>query len=199
MKNFFLLPASLASLILLQTAASSPAVYILMPSNPALAAVSAALNTLGYSHAEFDGTKGGGIGGPGVDLDPATFAVLEPGTAYMNISRDNPEARFILPASTAIDPGFWMGLFSKGRRRPDVDLRSENADSIRAFFAERERERERVGESTGTGTGSGAAQLLELDAFAPGSDAQAQTWVALCDFLGLGYSVVERLKLWHFP
>lgn len=28
---------------------------------------------------------------------------------------------------------------------------------------------------------------------------QAEKWVALCDFLGLGYSTVERLKLWEFP
>lgn len=28
---------------------------------------------------------------------------------------------------------------------------------------------------------------------------QAENWVALCDFLGLGYSTVERLKLWQFP
>lgn len=28
---------------------------------------------------------------------------------------------------------------------------------------------------------------------------QAEKWVALCEFLGLGYSTVERLKLWEFP
>lgn len=34
---------------------------------------------------------------------------------------------------------------------------------------------------------------------AQGLGTQAENWVALCDFLGLGYSTVERLKLWQFP
>ncbi|KAI1124488.1 hypothetical protein F5Y10DRAFT_30045 [Nemania abortiva] len=189
MKASFLIPASLASLVLAQVqaaAASPPSVYILMPSNPALSAVSSALNTLGYRYSEATGRSGAEFG-----LDPSTFAVLEPGTAtYKNISRDNPEARFILPAVKADDGSRrWLGMFSQDRRRVwDRDARSDSADAIRAFFAEMEQ-----------GAGDGASQLLELDVFAHGSHDQAQSWVALCDFLGLGYSVVERLKLWHFP
>lgn len=41
-----------------------------------------------------------------------------------------------------------------------------------------------------------ASSLLVLDVH---SRDEAQTWVVLCDFLGLGYSVVERLRLWRFP
>ncbi|KAI1422223.1 hypothetical protein F5Y12DRAFT_644959 [Xylaria sp. FL1777] len=178
MKAFFCFPVSLASLVLAQ--AASPAVYILMPSNPALTVMSSALNTLGYSYSESTASNGVDLG-----LDPSTYAILQLGTAYQNISRDNPEARFILP-SFAADSHSWLGLFSP-EQRVGKDLLSDDADSIRAFFADRE------------GAGRGASQLLELDISAYDSHIQAQTWVTLCDFLGLGYSVVERLKLWRFP
>ncbi|RWA04696.1 hypothetical protein EKO27_g10408 [Xylaria grammica] len=178
MKAFFQLPAALAGLVLAQ--ASSPAVYILMPSNPALTAMSSALNTLGYSYSE--STAAGGVD---LGLDPSTYTILEPGAAYKNISQNNPGARFILPTFTA-DSYSWLGVFSQGQR-VGKDLRSDDTDSIRAFFASME------------DAGTGASQLLELDVFSHESHAQAQTWVTLCDFLGLGYSVVERLKLWRFP
>ncbi|KAI1749718.1 hypothetical protein F4782DRAFT_292597 [Xylaria castorea] len=190
MKAFFLLPASLASLVLAQaTSPPPPSVYILMPSNPALTAVSSALNTLGYSYSEATASSDFG-------LDPgSTYAVLEPGTvSYQNISRDNPSARFILPATKAAaaadgSSNSWVGAFFHGQRQLADSLGSDGADSIRAFFAEMD----------DAASGRDASQLLELDVFAHGSHAQAQTWVALCDFLGLGYSVVERLKLWRFP
>ncbi|KAI0456719.1 hypothetical protein F5B21DRAFT_466514 [Xylaria acuta] len=191
MKAFFLLPASLASLVLARANASPappPSVYILMPSNPALTAVSSALNTLGYSYAESTVSSSSSSSGA-LGLDPSTYAVLEAGTvSYQNISRDNPSARFILPATKAADGSLssWLGAFFQERQVAE-DLRSDSADSIRAFFAEMEE------------AGLGASQLLELDVFAHGSHDQAQTWVALCDFLGLGYSVVERLRLWRFP
>ncbi len=179
MKAFFYFPASLASLGLAQ--AASPAVYILMPSNPALTAVSSALDTLGYRYSESTSSNG-------IDLstDPSTYAILQPGTAYKNISRENPEARFILPNFAADDSHSWLGLFSQ-EQRMGKDLRSNDADSIRAFFADTEDARR------------GTSQLLELDVSNHDSHAQAQAWVTLCDFLGLGYSVVERLKLWRFP
>ncbi|KAI0859244.1 hypothetical protein F4860DRAFT_483621 [Xylaria cubensis] len=185
MKAFFLLPASLASLVVARaTSPPPPSVYILMPSNPpALTAVSSALNTLGYSY--YESTRSSSDLG----LDPSTYAVLEPGTvSYQNISRDNPSARFILLATTKAADGSssWLGALFPERRLAG-NSRPDSTDSIRAFFAEME------------DAGRGASQLLELDVFAHGSHAQAQTWVALCDFLGLGYSVVERLKLWHFP
>ncbi|RCI16433.1 hypothetical protein L249_2299 [Ophiocordyceps polyrhachis-furcata BCC 54312] len=42
-------------------------------------------------------------------------------------------------------------------------------------------------------------QLLELFVGTTVPAEQAENWVTLCRFLGLGYSVVERLKLWYFP
>ncbi|OTB06131.1 hypothetical protein M426DRAFT_21247 [Hypoxylon sp. CI-4A] len=41
--------------------------------------------------------------------------------------------------------------------------------------------------------------FLELDALAVEQAVQAENWVSLCSFLGMGYSTVERLGLWHFP
>ncbi|KAI1366540.1 hypothetical protein F5Y08DRAFT_337534 [Xylaria arbuscula] len=177
MKAIFGLPISLASLVLAQ--AASPAVYVLMPSDPAMTAMSSALNTLGYSYSE----STVGINDVDLGLDPRAYAILSQGSAYQNISRDNPEARFILPRLAA-DSQSWMSLFSQ-EREAGKNVRSDDVDSIRAFFADME--------------GAGASQLLELDLFAHDSHTQAQTWVTLCDFLGLGYSVVERLKLWRFP
>ncbi|KAI0851613.1 hypothetical protein F5Y00DRAFT_230254 [Daldinia vernicosa] len=42
-------------------------------------------------------------------------------------------------------------------------------------------------------------KFLELDVLALKASSQAENWVQLCDFLGMGYSVVERLGLWQFP
>ncbi|KAI0868452.1 hypothetical protein GGS24DRAFT_506774 [Hypoxylon argillaceum] len=185
MKAFFLIPASLASLVLAY-AASPPSVYILMPSDPALTALSSALNTLGYRHSASIGSSGA----PDLGLDPRTFAVLEPGAAYRNISRDNPGTRFILPAgaAAAADDAYysWLRVFSQGRQGRAKDGPSDSA-AVRAFSAEMEKE---------DAGGRGASWFLELDVFARD---QAQIWVELCDFLGLGYSVVERLRLWRFP
>ncbi|KAI1308837.1 hypothetical protein F5Y03DRAFT_83586 [Xylaria venustula] len=178
MKAFFCIPASLASLVLAQ--AASPAVYILMPSDLASTAVSSALNTLGYSYSESATSDGV----PGLDLDHTAYTILQPGTAYRNISRDNPAARFILP-NVAAGSDSWLGLFSQ-EQQGHKGVQSD-ADSIRTFFADME------------DAGRGASQFLELDISAHDSHAQAQTWVTLCDFLGLGYSVVERLRLWRFP
>lgn len=179
MKGIFGLPVSLASLVLAQ--AASAAVYVLMPSDPAMTAMSSALNTLGYSYSE----SITGANGVDLSLDPRAYAILSRGLTYQNISRDNPEARFILPSFTA-DSQSWLSLLSQDQR-VGKDVQSDDVESVRAFFAD-------MGD-----TGRGASQLLELDIFAQDSHTQAQNWVTLCDFLGLGYSVVERLKLWRFP
>jgi hypothetical protein len=46
-----------------------------------------------------------------------------------------------------------------------------------------------------------SSRLLVLEVLPADSNpyAQTETWVTLCEFLGLGYSTVERLKLWRFP
>ncbi|KAH8884355.1 hypothetical protein GQ53DRAFT_399448 [Thozetella sp. PMI_491] len=42
-------------------------------------------------------------------------------------------------------------------------------------------------------------RFIELNLHAREHAFQGETWVALCEFLGLGYSVVERLQLRQFP
>jgi hypothetical protein len=106
-----------------------------MPSTPALTAVSSALNTLGYTYSESLASSGSSTStsSTGLGLDPSTYAVLAPGTAYRNISRTNPEARFILPASSDSPPKSWLGTYFQERvPREDAD-----ADSDRAFFLPR--------------------------------------------------------------
>ncbi|KAI1816669.1 hypothetical protein GGS20DRAFT_170726 [Poronia punctata] len=141
MKSFYLIPLTLASLVL-STTTSPPSIYILTPSPSALRSISSALDTLGYYSSSSSSSS-----------SDNSYTVLTTNN-MKNISRENPEARFILP-------------------------QSDKDDYPEEFFSD-----------------MGHHQLLVLDV---GSDARAHTWVTLCEFLGLGYSVVERLKLWRFP
>ncbi|TGJ87942.1 hypothetical protein E0Z10_g838 [Xylaria hypoxylon] len=62
--------------------------------------------------------------------------MLELGTTYKNISRQNHGARFILLTFTA-DSHSSLVVFSQ-EQRVEKDLRSDNTDSIHAFFADME-------------------------------------------------------------
>ncbi|POS69490.1 hypothetical protein DHEL01_v212117 [Diaporthe helianthi] len=55
--------------------------------------------------------------------------------------------------------------------------------------------RRRMGNSPDSG---GELLKLSIDS-SEAHGLQAEKWVELCSFLGLGYSTVERLKLWQFP
>ncbi|KAI1342170.1 hypothetical protein F5Y15DRAFT_333638 [Xylariaceae sp. FL0016] len=182
MKTSLLLPASMAALtttVLGYASAASPSIYVLMPSRPAATAVTDVLHTLGYSRSESPSLDG--LAHPRAD----TYAVLAPGTEYMNISRTDPGAKFILPVEPASHARSGSWLLSSPKPDPaGRDADGEYADAVRGFFAANDVSRQ---------------QLLELDVRAPRPDMQAQTWENLCDFLGLGYSVVERFKLWRFP
>lgn len=180
MKLPFILPALLAGPVLSQ--AIPPSVYILMPNNPTLMALSSALSILGYGQSELEVSAGSNTALE-ADQKPLTYTILPPGSAYKNISRADPSAKFILPI-TRSRASTWYGFF---QTQIGQELESdEYTDSIRAFFADKT-------------LSDGKPRLFELDVFPPESHAQAETWVALCDFLGLGYSIVERLKLWRFP
>jgi hypothetical protein len=180
MKLLFIFPAILVGPILAQ--AIPPSVYVLMPNDPTVTALSSALKTLGYSHSELDVSVNSNAALE-VDQKPLTYTILPPGAAYKNIARADPNARFILPM-TRSTVSSWFGFL---QTQIGQEFQSdEYIDSIRAFFANET-------------FSNGKARLLELDVFPPESHAQAETWVALCDFVGLGYSIVERLKLWRFP
>ncbi|KAI0015954.1 hypothetical protein F4780DRAFT_783662 [Xylariomycetidae sp. FL0641] len=177
MKSVLLLPLSLASLAVAQAQLSRPSIYVLLPSEEPTSAVTEALDILGYSH-----STGGAIADyPTLDTD--TYTILSQGAEYQNISRLHPEAKFILPTSSRPKAQSRFSYFFQTKPTTQQPVSREYQTSVRDFF-----------EQT-----AGSPQLLELDVDAPRSDLQAQTWVTLCEFLGLGYSMVERMKLWQFP
>ncbi|KAI0470960.1 hypothetical protein GGR56DRAFT_678242 [Xylariaceae sp. FL0804] len=222
MKAFFALPASLAGFVLTQAAtaaaaaaaAAPPSIYVFAtPSQPAAAAVTDALHVLGYSRADAPhlAAASASAGWKREDRDLAglpgrrgdsTYAILSPaGTEYMNISRLDAGAKFILPTRAGAgaascqrgrdERAHTRSWFGAGAGRPEPtsyssSLSSDDADAedaVRGFFA----------------TADVSQQLLELDIGTPRPDMRALTWESLCEFLGLGYSVVERLKLWRLP
>ncbi|KAI0598882.1 hypothetical protein F4775DRAFT_163636 [Biscogniauxia sp. FL1348] len=186
MKSILSIPLTLASLVLAQAASVRPSIYVLMPNQASTSAVADALSTLGYSRTEDAPLY---FGDHAARSDPNAYTVLSAGNEYMNISQRNPEAKFILPvgrgSSSRAQQQPWplKTMFRDGRPAVTAAAADEYAESVRDFFSRADASR----------------QLLELDVHAPKSAMQAQTWVTLCDFLGLGYSVVERLKLWRFP
>ncbi|KAI1109362.1 hypothetical protein F5Y14DRAFT_432769 [Nemania sp. NC0429] len=191
MKLLFSLQAFFAGLVLAQTI--PPSVYVLMPNNPTLRALSSALHILGFSGSELDvslsasSSSSGGSAAPDIGQKQSlTYTILPPGTTYQNISRADPSARFILPITRSTASSSWFGGFFQSPLLGHESQSDEDTDSIRAFFADK-------------AFSDGKPRLFELDVFPTESHAQAETWVALCDFLGLGYSIVERLKLWRFP
>ncbi|KAI1637528.1 hypothetical protein F4809DRAFT_315070 [Biscogniauxia mediterranea] len=186
MKSVLSISLTLAGLVLAQAASAPPSIYVLMPNQASTSAVADALSTLGYSRTEDAPLY---FGDHATRSDPNTYTVLSAGNEYMNISQLNPEAKFILPVgrgSFRVQQQPWplKTMFRDGRPAVAAAASDEYAESVRDFFSSR---------------AEASRQLLELDVHAPKSAMQAQTWVTLCDFLGLGYSVVERLKLWRFP
>ncbi|KAI8959095.1 hypothetical protein F5Y11DRAFT_334126 [Daldinia sp. FL1419] len=148
-----------SSIFASNTTTVSPSIYILSTSPPATMALGKALDTLGYSRLDLGSDV----------LDHAalsnTYAEVTSNMQLAEITRSQPDAKFILPRG---------------------NLRIGEEDyvlSARDFFSEQKR----------------SSKFLELDVLALKTSSQAENWVQLCDFLGMGYSVVERLGLWHFP
>ncbi|PHH76641.1 hypothetical protein CDD80_1355 [Ophiocordyceps camponoti-rufipedis] len=101
----------------------------------------------------------------------SVYSVITPDDA--NTYRYVTHARFILPSDSRLRGGADAGFYD------DVGEGPMAVDELRNLFDER--------------------QLLELDVGRRASAEQAENWVRLCRFLGLGYSTVERMKLWYFP
>ncbi|KAI1480197.1 hypothetical protein K445DRAFT_319892 [Daldinia sp. EC12] len=148
-----------SSIFASNTTTVSPSIYILGTSPPATAALSKALDTLGYNRLDLESDI----------LDQTalsnTYVEVTSNMQLAEITRSQPDAKFILPRSN--------------RRIGEEDY----VLSARNFFSKEKRSR----------------KYLELDVLAAKKSSQADNWVQLCDFLGMGYSVVERLDLWHFP
>ncbi|RDA92224.1 hypothetical protein CP533_5706 [Ophiocordyceps camponoti-saundersi (nom. inval.)] len=94
------------------------------------------------------------------------------GKTYTQLSRDDSTAWERL-ASALPDARFIL---------PADRVEEEMDEDIRRFFSRNRPE-----------------QLLELFVGRRVPADQAENWVTLCRFLGLGYSAVERMKLWYFP
>ncbi|KAI1182951.1 hypothetical protein F5B17DRAFT_418224 [Nemania serpens] len=194
----FGLQAILVAQILAQAIPPSPVYVLNIPNNPtALRAVSSALHTLGYAYSAFE--LGVSSSSSSSSRRNAALGVGQKSSlTYGNISRADPDARFILPvtrsSTTSPASSSWFGGFLSPQTGRESRLSDEapGLDSIREFFADRP-------------FGNGKPRLYELDVSPLESRACAraltkpETWVALCDFLGLGYSIVERLKLRRFP
>lgn len=157
------------------TASTSPPVYILGPIQPASIALGEALRTLGYSHVHAADANGQAT------LGSNTFTELSPcSAANVDLAMQNPGARFILPSKAV---ACHQQLLGACVTKSPFDLPESHTQAVQHFFAQKRH----------------AHQLLVLNVSATAPSAQAENWVVLCEFLGLGYSIVERLKLWHFP
>lgn len=160
--------------------AASPPVYILETTQSATTTLSKALDTLGYRHLSHASNLGNQT------ALYKTYVLISSHAQLAEIIRSQPEAKFILPRRTPTLKGRASWLW----RQDDEDgqhsqLQSEEdyIQSTRTLFSGEER----------------SQGLLELEVLGQRTAAQAENWVLLCDFLGMGYSVVERLNLWHFP
>ncbi|OTA67861.1 hypothetical protein K449DRAFT_461830 [Hypoxylon sp. EC38] len=170
-------------------ALSSP-VYILKTTEPATLALGRALDTLGYTR---QGTK------PNQENQKApsnAYIEVTSDAQLSEIGRSYPDAKFIIPQGSRLPQrraddlsgiGIGIGPALWGRGAGAAAERDSSSSSPHDWANHTLLEEKRL------------QGLLELDVLALEAGAQAENWVALCEFLGMGYSVVERLGLWHFP
>ncbi|KAI0835378.1 hypothetical protein F5Y06DRAFT_139330 [Hypoxylon sp. FL0890] len=155
-------------------AGSSQPIYILKTSEPATNALSKALDTLGYSR---QGSQ---------EASSSAYIEVTSDAQLTEIGRTYPEAKFIIPQGRRHPMGTHdlsgIGAVFWGRGACTEQRSSQHDWSNHTVFEEKRLQ-----------------GLLELDVLTLEAGAQAENWVALCEFLGMGYSVVERLGLWHFP
>ncbi|KAI1405973.1 hypothetical protein F4819DRAFT_442392 [Hypoxylon fuscum] len=161
----------------------SPSIYVLRTSQPATNALGKALDTLGYNR------LGSVLDSVDQIASSDTYIEISSSAQFLNVTRSFPEAQFILPSSKGNDGSSdmcawsWVGGACHDWRSSDLLGEEDHVQLARTLFSEEER----------------SQVFLELDVLALEKAAQAENWVELCKFLGMGYSMVERLKLWHFP
>ncbi|OTA87268.1 hypothetical protein M434DRAFT_399541 [Hypoxylon sp. CO27-5] len=191
-----LAPGIFASLDNGARALSSP-VYILKTTEPATLALGRALDTLGYTR---QGTK---LNQENQKAPSNAYIEVTSDAQLSEIGRSYPDAKFIIPQGSrlpqrraddlsgigiGIGIGIGPALWGRGAGAAAVERDSSSSSSSPHDWANHTLlEQKRL------------QGLLELDVLALEAGAQAENWVALCEFLGMGYSVVERLGLWHFP
>ncbi|KAI0380763.1 hypothetical protein F5Y04DRAFT_256662 [Hypomontagnella monticulosa] len=152
----------------------SPPIYILKTDQPATNALGKALGRLGYIRGSRRASAN-------------TYIEVTSGSQLVEIASSHRDVKFILPrsgfniASDACD-SWWMGGACHDQNSTQLMTEEEHVWLARNVFSEDE-----------------SSRGLELDVLALEKAAQAENWVTLCKFLGMGYSMVERMSLWHFP
>lgn len=155
-------------------------VYVLGSSRTGIAAVSTALQTLGYEQ-----ILPGSL--PIASADPAsnegTFSVLPVELGLEKHSIMSPGAKFILVVED--DSAMQIGYPNEEGFGGEQGYGGSSRNYIRSVqdsFAQ----------------SNNGARLLEFQ-ITKNNDRVGEDWAKLCQFLGLGYSVVERYRLRQFP
>ncbi|KAI0883199.1 uncharacterized protein GGS22DRAFT_168102 [Annulohypoxylon maeteangense] len=183
----FLAPTILASTNHAATTSSPSApIFVLRTTQTATSVLGKALSKLGYIHQ--DSRQGNSTAASNTN----TYVEVSSDAQLLEITKSHPEAKFIIPRGSRLgEEGlgrtWWWGRESGGGAEM-VMTTTTMGDGRGTWFAQAFTEK-RIGDDG----------ILELDVLALEKGAQAENWVRLCDFLGLGYSVVERFGLWHFP
>jgi hypothetical protein len=163
------------------TQGNHPSVYILRTTPQATKASAQALHALGYKKACTTGTAsqvGCSQAGP-------TYTELSTGDDALDAFTPHGDSKFIIPWDLRAQPGqnqvysHHLSSSPSGTSN-DTAVRTE---SVHAFYSRAKH----------------SHRLLELDVYASGQGVEQDKWTDLCSFLGLGYSMVERQKLWYFP
>ncbi|KAL1883966.1 hypothetical protein Daus18300_000074 [Diaporthe australafricana] len=156
---------------------SSPSVYILQTTPQATRASTEALRALGYSRA---------CSGPQCSQAGLTYSELSTSEDVLDVFKPNGDSKFIIPLDFRVEhrsqvvQGYQT---SSSSDRASANETAARAESVQAFFSQ----------------AKNSHRLLELDVYASGQGVEQDKWTDLCAFLGLGYSMVERQKLWYFP
>lgn len=154
-------------------------VYILGNSRTGVAVITTALQTLGYKK-----ILPGDIPAASADHSPnqGTFSVISVELGVEEYSIMSPGAKYILPVE---DDNVLRVEYPNVEGFSEQGFGSEyqnNRRSVHDYFAQSDHE----------------ANLLEFQ-ITKNSDRVGDDWPRLCQFLGLGYSVVERYRLRQFP
>ncbi|KAI2463375.1 hypothetical protein F4781DRAFT_125822 [Annulohypoxylon bovei var. microspora] len=163
---------------------TSPPIFILKTTHTATSVLGKALGKLGYSHQDPITTQGN------YSASPNTYVEVTSDTQLLDIAKSHPEAKFIVPRGSRLSAQYDDGSSELGAASwwwgqgagTELVAGEDSVWFAQAFLSEKKLD-----------------GVLELDVLALEAGAQAENWVRLCDFLGLGYSVVERFGLWHFP
>ncbi|KAI4864670.1 hypothetical protein F4820DRAFT_423042 [Hypoxylon rubiginosum] len=166
--------------------ATLPPIYILKSTPPAMTSLGKALDTLGYISVDTQS------GLSNQTSSAYTYVEISSETQLLEVARSHPEAKFIVPRGRPRSRGrgdwsrmcaaWWIGGTCYDQKSLELIDDEDHIQQALTYFPEEKRR-----------------HVFLLDVFSRDPATQAENWINLCQFLGMGYSTVERLKLWHFP